>query len=464
MLHLLCGKENTSRFMIPEKIWPAVLGELEVTLSRANFTTWFKNTDLEGVQGETARVTVPNAFTKEWLRRKYLDDVLEALKRHVPEVASVEFVVGRPTASAQVVAPATDPSPRPADQPVPGVAHTPGRGRMPQNTFDNFVVGGSNQLAHAAAKAVTNDPGGTYNPLFLYGGAGLGKTHLMQAIGRAIEETTDKKVLYVTTEKFTNELISAISQNRTAAFKNRYRKVDVLLVDDVQFLAGKETMQEEFFHTFNALHQDGKQVVLTSDRPPKAIPTLEERLRSRFEWGLTADLAPPELETRAAILRAKARDRHYEVSDEVLDFIARSIQQNIRELEGALIRIMAHAELTGTPPTKQLAEQVLGSVLAARHQRHLTSTQVIDAVAKFYDIPVEAIKGQSRQREVVKPRQMAMFLLREEANLSYPKIGREIGGRDHTTVIHAVEKVGGEIEGNEPLRHELNLLKERLYA
>jgi chromosomal replication initiator protein len=449
--------------MIPEKIWPAVLGELEVTLSRANFTTWFKNTNLEGVQGEIARVTVPNAFTKEWLRRKYLDDVLEALKRHVPEVASVEFVVGRPATSANPApaAPVVEDSPGPRTA-TPTMSR--GGGRMPQNTFENFVVGGSNQLAHAAARAVTNDPGGTYNPLFLYGGAGLGKTHLMQAIGRAIEETSDKKVLYVTTEKFTNELISAISQNRTAAFKNRYRKVDVLLIDDVQFLAGKETMQEEFFHTFNALHQDGKQVVLTSDRPPKAIPTLEERLRSRFEWGLTADLAPPELETRAAILRAKARDRHYEVSDEVLDFIARSIQQNIRELEGALIRIMAHAELTGTPPTKQLAEQVLGSVLAARHQRHLTSTQVIDAVSKFYDISVEAIKGQGRQREIVKPRQMAMFLLREEANLSYPKIGREIGGRDHTTVIHAVEKVGGEIEGNEPLRHELNLLKERLYA
>lgn len=460
--------------MDPQKIWLAVLGELEATISKANYTTWLKHTSLEGVQGEVARVVVPNAFTREWLQRKYLEHIVEVLRKHLPDCQRVEFKVGTPRAPAAASAASAQTAPTsPRDAALGTAQHeaanepstpTTQSGGLHRNSFENFVVGNSNRLAYAAAAAVTNNPGGTYNPLFLYAGAGLGKTHLMQAIGRKVTASTDKKVLYVTAEKFTNELISAISQNKTAAFKSRYRKVDVLLVDDIQFLAGKERSREEFFHTFNALHQDGRQIVITSDRPPKAIPTLEERLRSRFEWGMIADLGMPELEMRTAILQTKAKERHYEVSLEVLNFIAKSVQQNIRELEGALIRIMAHAELTGTAPTPQLAEEVLGSILATRHHRLATTTQIIEAVSRFYDVSIDDLKGPRRQKEIVKPRQMTMFLMREEANLSYPRIGAELGGRDHTTVIHAVGKIGQAAEIDEPLRHELSLIKERLYA
>lgn len=438
----------------PQKIWQAVLGELEVTLSKANYTTWFKNTSLKSIDGEVAVVAVPNAFTREWLRRKYLQEILAATIKHVPSCKRIEFAIGKVAA----------PSPTPTETQTPVSDETPSTGPLPKSSFENFVVGNSNRLAYAAATAVTKDPGNTYNPLFLYGGAGLGKTHLMQAVGREVQLTSDRKVLYVTTEQFANDLISAISQNRTAAFKNRYRKVDVLLIDDIQFLAGKDTMQEEFFHTFNALHEKGKQIILTSDRPPKAIPTLEERLRSRFEWGMIADLGPPELETRTAILRTKAKERGYQLPDDVIEYIAKSVQQNIRELEGALIRIMAHAELSGAAPTAALAEQVLGSILSARGHRQVTTTQIVEAVSRFYDISIDELKGPRRQKEIVKPRQMVMFLLREEANLSYPKIGQELGGRDHTTVIHAVEKIAQTSEVNEPLRHEINLIRERLYA
>ncbi len=447
--------------MDPQKIWQAVLGELEVTLSKANFTTWFKSTALEDASGEVAIVRVPNGFTKEWLQRKYLAEILAALKKHAPGCKRIDFAVGTPTPvkpSAETAHAA--PAQALADE-VELEASSVG---APGNTFGNFVVGSSNQLACAASKAVAKRPGKTYNPLFLYGGAGLGKTHLMQAIGREVQQNTDAKVLYVTMEKFLNDMIAAISTNRMSVFKKQYRQIDVLLVDDIQFLAGKEGVQEEFFHTFNALHGDGKQVVISSDRPPKAIPTLEERLRSRFEWGMIADVNSPELETRVAILQTKARERGYEAPQEVVDYIARAIQQNIRELEGALIRVMAHAELTGEAPTAELAERVLGNILSARTHRTVSTNQIIEAVTRFYDVSVDQLRGPGRQKEIVKPRQMAMFLLREEANLSYPKIGREIGGRDHTTVIHAVEKMHTQTEINEPLRHELNLIKERLYA
>lgn len=457
--------------MDPQKIWQAVLGELEVTLSAANFTTWFKNTSLEDASSDVALVLVPNAFTKEWLQRKYLADIIATLRKHVPECRRIEFKVGTPAVKAAStndapVATSALPSEPDVDHPTSQAEDEKPVARYggPSHSFGNFIVGNSNRLAYAAALAVTKKPGQTYNPLFLYGGAGLGKTHLLKAIGRQIQDSLGQTVLYTTTEKFTNEFISAIQQNKTAAFKARYRKVDVLLIDDVQFLAGKETMQEEFFHTFNALHGEGKQIVLTSDRPPKAIPTLEERLRSRFEWGMIADVAPPEMETRAAILLAKAEERGYQLPPEVSDYIIKSVQQNIRELEGALIRVMAHCELTGEQPTAVLAERILGSLLSTRRHRQVTTSQIIDAVSRFYDVSLDQIRGPGRQKDVVRPRQLVMYLLREEANMSYPKIGQEIGGRDHTTVIHAVEKIAGLSESDEPLRHELSLIKERLYA
>ncbi len=446
--------------MDPQKTWQAVLGELEVTLSGPNFKTWLKNTSLDEVNDDVARVIVPTAFSKAWLERKLHDDILTAFSRQVPAVKRLEFKVGRI---------GTPTEPAAADEPArsavsSGDGSTPESTGGPRLTFDNFVVGNSNQLAHAASLAVSKNPGGAYNPLFLYGSAGLGKTHLMKAIGREIELNTDKRALYVTTETFTNDFIAAVSANRTHRFKEQYRKVDVLMLDDVQFMAGKERTQEEFFHTFNAIRDSGGQVIMTSDRPPKAIPTLEDRLQSRLVGGMITDVGPPELETRTAILKTKAKERGYNVPDEVVDYIAKSIQQNVRELEGALIRIVAHAELTRVPLTSDLAEQVLGSIMTTQGHRKVSPTQVLEAVSKFYDVSIEDLKGPRRQREIVRPRQMVMFLMREEASLSYPKIGRELGGRDHTTVIHAVGKIGNESEGNEPLRHELNLIKERLYA
>lgn len=446
--------------MNPQKTWQAVLGELEVTLSGPNFKTWLKNTSLDDASGETARVIVPTAFSKAWLERKLHDDILAALTKQVPSVKKVEFKVGHITPAAVA---SDESSAAPATGPGAASSQTE-TASGPKLTFDNFVVGNSNQLAHAAALAVSKHPGGAYNPLFLYGSAGLGKTHLMKAIGREIELNTDKKALYVTTETFTNEFIAAVSANRTHRFKEQYRKVDVLMLDDVQFMAGKERTQEEFFHTFNAIRDNGGQVIMTSDRPPKAIPTLEDRLQSRLVGGMITDVGPPELETRTAILKTKAKERGYNVPDEVIDYVAKSIQQNVRELEGALIRIVAHSELTKVPLSSDLAEQVLGSIMATQGHRKVSPTQVLEAVSKFYDVSIEDLKGPRRQKEIVRPRQMVMFLMREEASLSYPKIGRELGGRDHTTVIHAVGKIGGEAEGNEPLRHELNLIKERLYA
>lgn len=447
----------------PQKTWQAILGELEVTLSGPNFKTWLKNTSLDGVTNEVALVIVPTAFSKAWLERKLYDDILAALQKQLPDVTKLEFKVGliNPSDMETAESAATRTKPAVAGQAAADPITT---NNLPRLSFDNFVVGKSNQLAHAASLAVSKNPGGAYNPLFLYGPAGLGKTHLMKAIGREIERTTSKKVLYATTEKFTNDFIAAVSTNRTQRFKDQYRKVDVLMIDDIQFLAGKESTQEEFFHTFNALRDEGGQLILTSDRPPKAIPTLEERLQSRLSGGMITDLGPPELETRTAILQTKAKERGYKVPDEVTAYIAKSVQQNVRELEGALIRIVAHAELTRVPLTTELAEQVLGSIMSTKSHRKVSPTQVIEAVAKFYDVSIDDLKGPRRQKEIVKPRQMVMFLMREEASLSYPKIGQELGGRDHTTVIHAVSKIGTETDASEPLRHELNLIKERLYA
>ena len=453
--------------MDPKKIWQAVLGELQVTVSRPNFSTWLRHTELLDIRGTTAQVQVPSVFAKEWLKRKFSEDILSALTKHAPEVAKLEYKIGRlaagpaPAAPAAAGASGTGPEETAAPRRRAETLPPPHQFRC---MFENFVVSGSNQLAHAAARAVAKSPGTTYNPLFIYGPVGLGKTHLIRAIGNEIRQTTDKEVLYVTAEKFTNEVISAIQANKTARLKNRYRKVDVLMIDDIQFMAGKVQTQEEFFHTFNALRDADKQIVLTSDRPPKAIATLEERLMSRLTMGMIADLGPPELETRIAILQTKAKERGYDASDEVLEFIAKAFQRNIRELEGALIRVAANAELIGEPLSLELTERVLGSMLTSRQHRKISSDQVLEAVAKFYDISIDDMKGPKRVREIVRPRQMVMYLLRQESNLSYPKIGRELGGRDHTTVIHAVDKIGHETEINEPLRHELSLIKERLYG
>jgi chromosomal replication initiator protein len=350
-------------------------------------------------------------------------------------------------------------NPDAAPDPVSGSASPPANLNL-RYTFDNFVVGPSNRLAHAASIAVTDDPAGSYNPLFVYGGVGLGKTHLLHAIGHLCQASR-LRVVYVSSEDFTNDLIEAIRSHTTDAFREKYRTADVLLVDDIQFIAGKERTQEEFFHTFNALHGTGKQIAVSSDRPPKALSTLEERLCSRFEWGLIADIQPPDLETRIAILRFKASASDAPVPDEILYFIADRIQSNIRELEGALNQVMAMSQLTQQPLTLEVAEIALSSLLPRRNT--LTAEQIIGAVANYFDVQVTALEGRSRSKAIARPRQIAMYLMREETGASLPQIGAMLGGRDHTTILYGCDRITDLIEEDADLRRAIVTLRQRLY-
>jgi chromosomal replication initiator protein len=332
-------------------------------------------------------------------------------------------------------------------------------------TFATFVVGSNNRLAHAAALSVAERPGHSYNPLFVYGGSGLGKTHLMHAIGHAvIARHPKKRVAYATSEKFTNEFINSIRAQKGEEFRERYRRIDVLLIDDIQFIAGKEGTQEEFFHTFNAIHEEGKQIVMSSDRPPKAITQLEDRLRSRFEWGLTADISAPDLETRIAILRAKAEAQNVAVPPPVIDFLAQRIVSNIRELEGALTRIVAFAALQAVPVTTQLAQEMLQNLLYNPHRKSLSPDRIVETVARYYGVPLDQIRGKARDRQVVLPRQIAMYLMREETEAPLMRIGEALGGRDHSTVLHGCEKIEREMAENDDFRRDVGTLRELLYA
>lgn len=458
--------------MEKDQVWNAVLGELEVSLSKANFTTWFKNTQIISINSGMVTIAVPNVFTKEWLEKKYHSQISDALLHVLPELNGVEYKIGSPKLLEEEVNKVTQEreSLKKADaeveyaEEVDDIKINQG-GLNPKYTLETFVVGNSNKLAFAACQSVAQNPGTKYNPLFIYGGVGLGKTHLMQAVGNAVlAKDPKKKVVYLTSEKFTNDFVSSIANRKTNAFKEKYRKVDVLMVDDIQFLAGKDSTQEEFFHTFNALQQANKQIILASDRPPKAIPTLEERLRSRFEWGLIVDIGQPDLETRIAILQRKAQLRGYNVPLEVFDFIARNIQNNIRELEGALNRILAYCELNGSQPDLSVATNVLNSLINAPRRKSFTARFIVEKVADFYDININDILGLKRDKEIVLPRQISMYLMREELGLSYPKIARELGKKDHTTAIHSCDKIEKELDYNEPLRSELNLIRERLYG
>ncbi|TME26399.1 MAG: chromosomal replication initiator protein DnaA, partial [Chloroflexi bacterium] len=332
-------------------------------------------------------------------------------------------------------------------------------------TFANFVVGSNNRLAHAAALSVAERPGHSYNPLFVYGGSGLGKTHLMHAIGHAVTARHPKKrVAYATSEKFTNEFINSIRAQKGEDFRERYRRIDVLLIDDIQFIAGKEGTQEEFFHTFNAIHEEGKQIVISSDRPPKAITQLEDRLRSRFEWGLIADISAPDLETRIAILRAKAEAQNIGVPPPVIDFLAQRIVSNIRELEGALTRVVAYASLNAVPVTTQLAQDMLQNILYNPQRKSLSPERIVETVAKYYGVPLDQIKGKARDKQIVLPRQIAMYLMREETEAPLLRIGEALGGRDHSTVLHGCEKIEREMAENDDFRRDIGALREMLYT
>ena len=455
--------------MNKEELWQAALGELELLISKANFTTWFKNTFISDYSAERVTIGVPNAFTKTWLENKYHQAILKALKNITHDkVSTVNYQVEtkKPSLNKSEAAKSQKTREEASQEKVSSGKDDPINkfNLNPRYTFENFVVGKGNELAHAACSAIAEKPGLVYNPLFLYGGVGLGKTHLMQAIGNyIIRHSPEKKVIYVTCEKFTNEFIQNVSQGSANNFKNTYRSVDILLIDDIQFLANKERTQEEFFHTFNTLHQANKQIVVSSDRPPKSIPALEHRLVSRFEWGMIADIGQPDLETRIAILENKCQQKNCPLTPEILNYIASNIQSNIRELEGALNRIIAFHQLNNSVPTLDSTKKLLSSVKAEPQRGRLTAKQIINVVASFYDITLEHLVGKSRKKELVYPRQIAMFLLREELKSSFPNIGQELGGRDHTTAMHACTKINKEAEGNEKTRQDLSLIKQRLY-
>jgi chromosomal replication initiator protein len=463
--------------MDAKQVWRAALGELQVSLSPANYETWVRDTQLIDVDEQRFKIAVPNGFAKDWLETRYRSLISQTLARIVGYSVQVEFVIGTTGSDTASSEPDDDRSDERAATPrATGTAQVrlePGRvggdggtsNINPRYTFSNFIVGSANRLAHAASLSVAERPGHAYNPLFLYGGVGLGKTHLMHAIGNQVAaKFPRKRVVYATSEKFTNEFITSIQQGKIDEFRGRYRRIDLLLIDDIQFIADKERTQEEFFHTFNAIHEDGKQIVLSSDRPPKAILTLEERLRSRFEWGLIADLTAPDLETRIAILRAKAEEGAVPITSDVIEFIARKVVSNIRELEGALNRIVAYASMGAIPISIELAQAVLSNVLYNPKKRQVTPERIARAVSDYYSVPMDVLQGQKRDKAIVMPRQIAMFLMREETDVSLLRIGAELGGRDHSTVLHACDKITRESAVNDELRREIAAVRELIYA
>jgi len=453
--------------MDSKQLWEAILGELELNLSKANFTTWFKNTFVLQMNDHEVIVAVPNAFTKAWLEKKYHKYITDALKNVSEKTFNkVSYVVE--TKEKQNIL-TTNNNHFVLNQETPAVINSNQNlnnkvGLNPKYTFDSFVVGKGNELAHAACLAVAKKSGEVYNPLFIYGGVGLGKTHLMQAVGNYIlNEEKNKKVLYVTSEKFTNDFIQLVQQGEAKKFKEKYRAVDVLLVDDIQFLAGKEQTQEEFFHTFNVLHQENKQIIISSDRPPKAIPALEQRLISRFEWGMIVDVNAPDLETRMAIIGSKMKEKNLSLSEEIVRIIATSVQNNVRELEGILNKIIAFHQLNNTPPTEESVKSIISSLSSNIKRSHITPKKLIQTVAAYFDIETDGLVGNSRKKELVVPRQIVMYLMREELDASYPNIGNELGGRDHTTAMHACNKINKEIENDEKIARDIEMIKQRLY-
>lgn len=461
--------------MTNEELWQTALGEIELSISKANFITWFKNTLILSIDDSRVVIGVPNGFAKEWLENKYNLYILRALRNLMPEIKEVSCTIAtnqelnfkKPTVDAVSPAPDSLNSVEVAG----GAAYPQKMAKIslesnlnPRYTFENFVVGSSNELARAACYAVSQNLGKVYNPLFIYGGVGLGKTHLLQSIGNEILRVDPtRKVKYITSERFTTELIDSIKNQKIAAFKAYYQQIDLLIIDDVQFLSGKEKTQEEFFHIFNFLYQLNKQIVLSSDRAPKAIPTLEERLRSRFEGGMIADVSRPDLETRMAILRKKAADDGLEISDAALEFIALNVTNNIRELEGALTRVAVSAQLTNQEITEEFATGVLSELISSGKKKGVTHKHIIKAVSDFYDISQDDLVIKGRKKEVVHPRQIAMYLMRSELRYSYPGIGEKMGGRDHTTAIHAFEKISKQLESDKKLSEEIALLLEKLY-
>ncbi|MDI6591515.1 MAG: chromosomal replication initiator protein DnaA [Patescibacteria group bacterium] len=445
--------------MTNEELWQAVLAQIQLNISSANFATWFKNTKIISQKNSQVIVSVPNSFVKEWLEQKYNKFILKILHSLNEQIKEVKYSIGKGELKRTLL-----PVEETNQLEFPEFKIDKETNLNSRYTFENFIVGPFNELPQAAAWAVAKNPGFIYNPLFIYGGVGLGKTHLLQAIGNEIVKNfPEKRVRYIFSEKFTSGVVASIRNQEMERFKSKYREIDVLIIDDVQFLAGKEKTQEEFFHTFNALYEKNKQIVISSDRPPKAIPALTERLRSRFEGGMIADISYPDFETRVAILKAKSREKNIDFSDEIYNYIASNIQKNIRELEGALNRLIVYQKLNNRSPDIESAKSLLKNILYSP-KRVATPKKIIQAVAEFYDLKEKDLIKNSRKREIVRPRQIAMFLLREILNSSFPFIGKKLGKKDHTTAIHSCEKIQKELENNENLEEEINLIKQRIFS
>jgi len=451
-----------------QELWEAALGEIKLNISRANYLTWLKDTFIVGFKEGTISLGVPSSFTKEWLENKYHKQILHALYSLDPKIKKVEYLVTTNGDSIKKIE--TKKTKRSSSVLRSSVLDEQLEFNIdsdtnlnPKYTFENFVIGTNNELANAAALAVTENLGEKYNPLFIYGGVGLGKTHLLQAIGNKLRKEKKKlKILYASSEKFTDDLVNAIRGQKMTEFKKSFRNLDLLLIDDIQFIAGKDKTQEELFHTFNTLYGKNKQIVFTSDRPPKSIPSVEERLRSRFEGGMIADIGYPDFETRLAILKNKNQDVSHLISDDILKYIAEVIPRNIRELEGAFNRVMAHARLKNSPISLEETKKILSLVLN-KSSKYISPKEVIKKIVSFYDLAESDVLGRSRKKELVKPRQIVMYLLREELQYSYTSIAEKLGNRDHTTVIHACKKISAEIEKNPVFSQEITILKEILY-
>ncbi|MEW9111134.1 chromosomal replication initiator protein DnaA [Cytobacillus gottheilii] len=442
-----------------EDLWNQALSNIEKKISKPSFDTWLKSTKAHSLQGDTLVIKAPNEFARDWLEERYSQLISGILYDLTGEELGVKFIIPQNQNEEE------DDLPVPAkkrmtedEQPEPlfNMLNT-------KNTFDTFVIGSGNRFAHAASLAVAEAPAKAYNPLFIYGGVGLGKTHLMHAIGHYVLDHNPKaKVVYLSSEKFTNEFINSIRDNKAIDFRNKYRKVDVLLIDDIQFLAGKESTQEEFFHTFNTLHEESKQIVISSDRPPKEIPTLEDRLRSRFEWGLITDITPPDLETRIAILRKKAKAEGLDIPNEVMLYIANQIDSNIRELEGALIRVVAYSSLINKDINADLAAEALKDIIPSSKPKVITIHEIQRIVGEYFNVKLEDFAAKKRTKSVAFPRQIAMYLSRELTDFSLPKIGEEFGGRDHTTVIHAHEKISKMLQTDAQFQKQLKEINDML--
>jgi len=459
--------------VMQDNLWRAVLGEIELSISRASYLTWFNKTRVLKQKDGVIVIGVPNVFIKQQLEKRYNSIITEALTNNGFESGVIEYKIYSGTSLPKKVDEeelilSSLPNQEVVDKkvsakPTSSLTHDYRQGLNSKYTFDNFIVGSGNELAYAACQAVASSPGTKYNPLFLYGGVGIGKTHLIQAIGNSVMAQNPRAhVVYVSIEQFVQEFLDAIRFKKNTDFASYYRNADVLIVDDIQFIAGKEKTQEEFFHTFNALHQANKQIIISSDKPPKDIPTLEERLRSRFTMGMSIDMQIPDFETRCAIIQTKATSAGLELGPDVVEYLANLVQSNIRELEGALNRLIAFCEMRGLTPDIDIATTFLGSIKG--RPRHISAKQIIERCAKYFQVPLEDILGPRRDKDIVIPRQVAMYMLRSELHLSFPKIAVELGRKDHTTAMHSVEKIAREANYDSLIKEAIEEIRGRLYA